>query len=116
VLDGSRRNGRNPALLAPGLSAEHESLVRRDAMVTEHVGGLGGIRGLRRAARSSIEGGWFGRLFRTLPPAGHMEDELHELALSLIEPNPNDVPIIQSFSAPDPPSLATRVLWDRRAQ
>jgi Animal haem peroxidase len=63
-----------------------------------HGSGEKGLRGLERAARSSVDQGRFGRLFRSLPGTGHTEEALHELAMSMIDPDTSDQPI----TAPEP--------------
>jgi len=64
-----------------------------------------GLRGLDRAARSSIEEGRFGRLFRSLPATGHTEDALHELASSMIEADTSDPPITETEPDDENPTI-----------
>src|SRR6266566_3953514 len=64
-----------------------------------------GLRGLDRAARSSIEEGRFGRLFRSLPATGHDEMALHELASSMIEQDTSDPPITDTEPNDENPTI-----------
>jgi hypothetical protein len=73
--------------------------------MTIHGGGTKGLRGLERAARSSVDQGRFGRLFRSLPPAGHSEDALHELALSMIDPDTSDKAITDTEPDDENPTI-----------
>ncbi len=71
-----------------------------------HGGGASGLRGLERAARSSVDQARFGRLFRSLPRTGHTEDALHELALSMIDPDASDKPITEPEPDDENPTIA----------
>lgn len=63
------------------------------------------LRGLDAAARSSVDQGRFGRLFRSLPPAGHSEDALRELAASMLQNEPNDEPITVADPGDENPTI-----------
>ena len=65
-----------------------------------------GVRGLDSAARSSVNTGRFGRLFRSLPRTGHTEDALHELAMSMIDTELTDKPITEEEPDDENPTIA----------
>jgi len=70
-----------------------------------HGSGEQGLRGLEGAARSSVDQGRFGRLFRSLPRAGHTEEALHRLAASMIDPDKEDQPITEAEPDDENPTI-----------
>jgi hypothetical protein len=63
------------------------------------------LRGLDAAARSSVDSGRFGRLFRALPPANHSQDALHELALTMAAGEVDDKPITEAEPEDENPTI-----------
>src|SRR5437016_11193966 len=88
---------------------------RRGPSQDEHSGGvtqmtqLGHgrkLRGLDGVARSSIEAGRFGRMFRTLHPAQHRATALHELAETMLGGEPEDKPITEAEPEDENPTIS----------
>lgn len=65
----------------------------------------GALRGLSETAQSSVEGGRFGRMFRSLSSAPHGEDALRELAQSMIQGEPEDQPITEAEPEDENPTI-----------
>lgn len=62
-------------------------------------------RGLDSVARSSVDSGRFGRLFRSLPPAAHSKEGLHHLADTMLGEEPEDQPITVAEPEDENPTI-----------
>jgi hypothetical protein len=63
------------------------------------------LRGLDGAARSSVDSGRFGRMFRSLHPAHHGDLALHELAETMIAGETDDKPITEAEPEDENPTI-----------
>ena len=64
-----------------------------------------GLRGVDEAARSSVDSGRFGRMFRSLPAARHRATALHRLAETMIDDSTDDEPITVAEPEDENPTI-----------